>query len=243
MGNIIAIGGGFEGAALYPLARFIIKLAGKEKPNYLYIPTTSYDIMDRDGVAVFSKSGCRVETLFLTHPYITEEIIADKIRRADIIHVPGGNLRFCIETWRETHADRYLREAFEAGKTLFGSSSGSMCWFRKGYDNCGPDDSFMFTDGLGLLPYCNGGRHFHRRLRERRGCLLSGRKVVPLRIRSASGCARLVLRRGKKLRAVRSHGASRDPGKALNPNCMENERLHGTDPYSRCCISLIVFTS
>ena len=155
MGNIIAIGGGFEGAALYPLARFIIKLAGKEKPNYLYIPTTSYDIMDRDGVAVFSKSGCRVETLFLTHPYITEEIIADKIRRADIIHVPGGNLRFCIETWRETHADRYLREAFEAGKTLFGSSSGSMCWFRKGYDNCGPDDSFMFTDGLRLLPYCN----------------------------------------------------------------------------------------
>ena len=155
MGNIIAIGGGFGGKDLFPLARDIMDLTGKERPSYLYIPTTSYDIMDRDGVAVFSKSGCRVETLFLTHPYITEEIVADKIRRADIIHVPGGNLRFCIETWRETHADRYLREAFDAGKTLFGSSSGSMCWFRKGYDNCGPEDSLMFTDGLGLLPYCN----------------------------------------------------------------------------------------
>ena len=155
MGNIIAIGGGFGGKGLFPLARDIMELSGKGRPNYLFLPTTSYDIVDRDGPAVFSKSGCHVEILYLTHAYVTEEIIADKIRRADIIHVPGGNLRFCIDTWRETHTDRYLREAFDSGKTLFGSSSGSMCWFRKGYDNSGYDDSCRFDKALGLLPYCN----------------------------------------------------------------------------------------
>ena len=155
MGNVIAIGGGFNGKDFWELARDLIRLSGKEKPNYLFIPTTAYDIMDRDGVAVFSKSGCHVETLFLTHDYVTEELIREKIRRADIIHVPGGNLKFCTDVWRETHALEYLREAFRGGKTLFGSSSGSMCWFRKGYDDCGPDDSFLFVDGAALLPYCN----------------------------------------------------------------------------------------
>ena len=28
-----------------------------------------------------------------------------------------------------------------------------MCWFRQGFDDCGPQDSFMFVDALGLLPY------------------------------------------------------------------------------------------
>ena len=155
MGNIIAIGGGFAGQEAFALAADLMRLTWKERPNYLYLPTTAYDVTLREEVETFAKSGCRVEFLYLTHPYITEEIVADRIRRADLIHVPGGNLRFCLETWRETHADRYLLEAFEDGKTLFGSSSGAMCWFRKGYDDCGPNHSCMFTDGLGILPYCN----------------------------------------------------------------------------------------
>ncbi|MBR5742276.1 MAG: Type 1 glutamine amidotransferase-like domain-containing protein [Clostridia bacterium] len=155
MGNVIAIGGGFSGKDFFPLARDIIRLTGKEKPNYLFIPSTAYDTLDRFGVAVFSKYGLKTDVLYLTHAYMTEEILAEKIRNADIIHVPGGNLQFATDLWRETHADFYLREAFREGKTFFGSSSGSMCWFRKGYDDCGPEDSFRFVDGLDLLPYCN----------------------------------------------------------------------------------------
>ena len=99
--------------------------------------------------------GCETDILYLTHVYMTEEIIAQKIRNADMIHVPGGNLKFVSEVWRRTGADKYLKEAFEQDKVLFGSSSGSMCWFAQGYDDCGPQDSFMFIDALGLLPYCN----------------------------------------------------------------------------------------
>ena len=99
--------------------------------------------------------GCEVDTLCLTHPYITEELVAEKIARADIINVPGGNLRFLMETWKKTGADRRLKKAFDDGKVLFGDSSGAMCWFAKGYDDCGPENEFMTLDCLGLIPYGN----------------------------------------------------------------------------------------
>lgn len=155
MGKIVAIGGGFEGRDADFLVRHILSLSGKERPNYLLIPTTCFDFCGKEYTSKFFNWGCGVDTLFLTRDYMTEELIAEKIRRADVIHVPGGNLRFVAETWRNTHADRYLKEAYEQGKVLFGASSGAMCWFQEGYDDCGPENEFMFVEALGLLPYCN----------------------------------------------------------------------------------------
>ena len=155
MGKIIGIGGGFNGDDNTALAKYVMELSGKAHPRYLQIPTTGYDIPDGGSYAFYYKMGCETDMLYLTHAYMTEEIVAQKIRAADIIFVPGGNLKFVAETWRRTHADKYLKEAFDAGKVLFGSSSGSMCWFEEGYDDCGPEDAFMFVDALGLLPYCN----------------------------------------------------------------------------------------
>lgn len=156
MGNIIAMGGGFgNGEDRVNLAKLVMKLSGKEHPNYLQIPTTGYDFASEGDIGFYSKMGCEVDVLYLTHAYMTEEIVAQKIRNADIINVPGGNLKFCMDTWKKTNADKYLIEAFQQGKTLFGSSSGSMCWFNEGFDDCGPEDAFMFIESLGILPYCN----------------------------------------------------------------------------------------
>ena len=156
MGGIIAMGGGFDKSEdRVELARLVMKLSGKENPKYLHIPTTGYDFADEGAIGFYSKMGCDVEILYLTHAYMTEEIVAQKIRSADIINVPGGNLKFCMDTWKKTHADKYLKEAFEQGKVLYGSSSGSMCWFNEGFDDCAPESEFMFVDGLGILPYCN----------------------------------------------------------------------------------------
>ena len=155
MGKIIGIGGGFGDKDEVKLARDIMELTGKATPRYLQIPTTGYDFADGHSIAFYCKMGCDVDVLYLTHAYMTEEIIRQKIEAADMIHVPGGNLKFVADTWRRTGADRYLKQAFDDGKVLFGSSSGSMCWFRQGFDDCGPEDSFMFVDALGLLPYNN----------------------------------------------------------------------------------------
>ncbi|MBQ7639258.1 MAG: Type 1 glutamine amidotransferase-like domain-containing protein [Clostridia bacterium] len=155
MGKIIAVGGGFGGDAEAKFARYVMELTGKSAPNYLQIPTTGYDFADGHSFAYYCKMGCSVDMLYLTHAYMTEEIIAQKIRNADMIYVPGGNLKFVADTWRKTGADKYLKEAFEQDKVLFGSSSGSMCWFKQGFDDCGPEDAFMFVDALGLIPYNN----------------------------------------------------------------------------------------
>lgn len=153
MGKIIGIGGGFDGEYAWDLAEYVMNLSGKTNPNYLLIPTTCYD--GTSNVGMYSKMGCETDVLYLTHAYITEEIVAEKIRNADIINVPGGDLKFCMNTWKKTNAVKYLREAFDQGKVLFGSSSGSMCWFRQGFDDCGPRGDFMFVDACDLIPYNN----------------------------------------------------------------------------------------
>lgn len=155
MSRIVAIGGGFGGKHADFLVRHILSLCEKEKPNFLVIPTTTYDNFDTSMYSRFFNWGCEVDALFVTRDYVTEEWIAEKIRKADVIHVPGGNLRFVSEMWRRYHVDKYLREAAQANKVLFGASSGSMCWFREGYDDCGPENAFMFVDCLDLIPYCN----------------------------------------------------------------------------------------
>ncbi len=155
MGKIIGIGGGFNNEDEAKLARDIMEMTGRSVPNYLQIPTTGYDFADGHSVAYYCKMGCNVDILYLTHAYMTEEIIRQKIENADMIYVPGGNLKFVADTWRKTGADKYLKKAFDDGKVLFGGSSGSMCWFQQGFDDCGPEDSFMFVDALGLLPYNN----------------------------------------------------------------------------------------
>ena len=155
MGKIVAMGGGFGGDDGIELMKYIFELSGKEKPNYLQIPTAGYDMPDIGSLAAHARWGCETDILYLTHAYITEEIVTEKIRKADIIYVPGGNLKFLADWWKKTKADKYLKEAFDDGKVLFGSSSGSMCWFKQGFDDCAPLGEFMFVDVLGIIPYNN----------------------------------------------------------------------------------------
>lgn len=155
-GTIIAIGGGFDSHAdQLAMAQRVMELSGKEEPNFLFIPTSAYDSFDDSTVAFYSKMGCNTDVLYLTHAYMTEEMAAAQIRGADIIRVPGGNLKFLMRYWNKFHIAKYMREAYESGKILFGGSTGSMCWFAEGYDDCGPDNSFMFVDATGIIPYCN----------------------------------------------------------------------------------------
>ena len=155
MGKIIALGGGFDREDSSELMKYIVSLSGKKTPNYLQIPITGYDSPDTGSIAWFAKWGSETDVLYLTHAYMTEEIAAEKIRKADVIYVPGGNLKFLADWWNKFNIGFYIREAFEKGKVLFGFSSGSMCWFKQGFDDCGPEGDFMFVDVPGILPYCN----------------------------------------------------------------------------------------
>ncbi|MBQ2759860.1 MAG: Type 1 glutamine amidotransferase-like domain-containing protein [Clostridia bacterium] len=154
MGKIVALGGGrFDNGEMDNVTEHIISLTGKKNPLILIIPTASYDNMtdDDDVKLCFEKFGCTTDILFLTHTDVNENVISEKINACDGIFVQGGNLLFLMEIWKKTGADKYLIKAFEDGKVLSGVSSGAMCWFSEGYDDCLENNEFAFVEGLGLI--------------------------------------------------------------------------------------------
>ena len=158
MGKIVAIGGGrYDNGEITNIIGDIVSLCDKESPKMLFLPTAGYDDVEGDQYMeqAFRDNGCTTDRLFLTDKTLTEEDVRNAILSADIIYAGGGNLEFLMNTWKETKADKYLREAYEKGIILSGYSSGAMCWFDSGYDDCGPDHSFVFIECLGILPFCN----------------------------------------------------------------------------------------
>lgn len=158
MGIIIGIGGGrYSDNEVLPIFEHIVSLAGKKNPSVLFVPTAGFDDINGDEhiFRLFIGLGCSVSALMLTDKSLTRAEIEDKILSADIVYAGGGNLRFLMDTWKETGADEAFKKAYEKGVVLSGYSSGSMCWFERGYDDCGENHEFMFVDCLGLLPFCN----------------------------------------------------------------------------------------
>ncbi len=73
----------------------------------------------------------------------------------DIIWVGGGSTANLLAIWRLHGLDVILRECWQAGVVLMGSSAGSICWHAGG-----TTDSFRLplrpvTDALAFLPYSN----------------------------------------------------------------------------------------
>lgn len=154
MGNIVALGGGFdiESAHRWKLARYLNAVSGKEHPNFLLIPSGFGGFGDAELQRHFAL-GCDVDVLEMYRDSTAD--IARKIRWADIIYMPGGNSTMPIALAKKTGADRYLREAWEETDTvLSGKCAGAMFWFEESYDNDGIDDCFEFIRPLGFIPYC-----------------------------------------------------------------------------------------
>ncbi len=158
MGIVIGVGGGrYSDNEVLPIFEHIVSLAKKKNPSVLFVPTAGFDDINGDEhiFRLFIGLGCSVSALLLTDKTLTEAEIEEKILSSDIVYAGGGNLKFLMDTWKETGADKIFKKAYEKGVILSGYSSGSMCWFSEGYDDCGEDHAFMFVEGLGILPFCN----------------------------------------------------------------------------------------
>ncbi|HEY0868538.1 MAG TPA: Type 1 glutamine amidotransferase-like domain-containing protein [Fimbriimonas sp.] len=133
--NIVAIGGGEVGIGETEiLDRELIRLSGKTNPLVLFVPTASQD--DATYVqtvrGAYSRLGCTVEALRLWGEDGSSETAQDKIARADLVYVGGGNTKAMIARWRQLGVDRFLRGHLEAGKPAGGVSAGALCWFQAG---------------------------------------------------------------------------------------------------------------
>lgn len=157
MGTIVAVGGGcYDDGELTPVAEYIKELSAKSNPHVLYLPTAGFDdLSDRAKIAdLFEQCGCTVSDLLLTDTSLTHEQISNAVLNTDIVYAGGGNLRFLADTWRSTGAFGILRAAYERGIIMSGYSSGAMCWFNMGWDDCGEGGKYEFVTLDGILDYC-----------------------------------------------------------------------------------------
>jgi len=159
MGRIVAIGGG-ELNTTHSINKYIIDLAKKKNPHFLFIGTASHDSESYIACirSEFENLGCVVNALCLTSENYTDEQINSLLNQADIIYVGGGDTAFMMDIWKKYGLPEKLKRIYEADSAvLSGISAGAMCWF-----NCGHSDSEVFAKSGGygwiknllcLLPY------------------------------------------------------------------------------------------
>jgi dipeptidase E len=129
----------------------LLRMTGKERPRVCFLPTASADDADYTVIFYEAFSGRADTTHVVFHPWPPEDL-RDRIVGSDLVFVGGGNTANMLAIWRVHRVDGMLREAWEAGAILCGSSAGMICWFEAGVtDSFGPDLLGM-RDGLGFLP-------------------------------------------------------------------------------------------
>lgn len=136
-----------------------IGLAGARSPTRLcYIPTAVGDSWE--AIAFYTSAFAdRADIEFSALRLFTQPSVPDvrlHLLGQHVILVEGGSVVNLMAVWRAHGLPQILRDCWEAGVVLTGSSAGSLCWHLGG-----PTDSFSnslapFTDGLGFVPYSNG---------------------------------------------------------------------------------------
>ncbi len=146
--------------ANYSLERYILDATGKARPRVCFVPTASGE--NPEYVARFGESYGRfgVETGVLRFFRRTPRDLRAFLFDFDVVHVGGGNTMSMLATWRFWGFDTVLREAYERGIVLCGSSAGAICWFEQGLTDS-IDGPLVAMSCLGLLagsncPHYNG---------------------------------------------------------------------------------------
>lgn len=142
-----------------PLTEYAIELSGVSgrAPRVCFVGTAGGD--NPTGIVEFYNAA-QQRGLSASHlqlflmPNVAD--IREFLLGQDVIWVFGGSVAGLLAMWRLHAVDDIMREAWEAGVVLTGVSAGSICWHVGGTtDSFGPDLR-PITNGLGLVPFCNG---------------------------------------------------------------------------------------
>ena len=132
--HVFAMGGAFlaDPDNNLHLERYFKELTGREAPRVLFIPTASgdHEAYQLRFYQAFTRLGCipNVLPFFKRTPQKLDEFVLEH----DAIAVGGGNTRTMLAIWRDWGLDTILRQAYERGTPMGGSSAGSICWFEQG---------------------------------------------------------------------------------------------------------------
>jgi peptidase E len=129
-----------------------------EPVRLCYVPTAVGD--DPSAVAAYQRVfGARSDvdlSVLRLFPKPSVPDVRQHLLRQEVVLVEGGSVVNLMAVWRAHGLPEVLRECWEAGVVLAGSSAGSLCWHAGGPADAWRDQLDPFTDGLGLLRYSNG---------------------------------------------------------------------------------------
>lgn len=138
---------------------YALRLAGAKAPARLcYLPTAIGDWQHAVDHRV-GEFAARDDVEFSALRLFTQPSVPDvrgHLLSQDVIWVEGGSVVNLMAVWRAHGLPQILRDCWEAGVVLTGTSAGSLCWHTGGPTDSFSDDLAPFTDGLGLVPYSNG---------------------------------------------------------------------------------------
>jgi dipeptidase E len=144
--RIVAFGGRPEEAVV----DYVLGLTGRDRPRLLFVPTASADD-PRAVLDVYARLSGRAEVSHVTFSPWPPADLRERTLEHDVIFVGGGNTANMLAVWRVHRFDATLREAWERGVVLCGTSAGAICWFEASItDSFGPQLEGM-RDGLGFL--------------------------------------------------------------------------------------------
>lgn len=130
--QIIAIGGaGFTAEPENPRQElYLLAQTRKPNPSVCFIGTATGDAATYVAkfYAAFSRHRCRLTHLpfFERTPDLRKLLVAQ-----DLVYV-GGNTKSMLAVWRDWQLPKILREAWNRGTVLSGTSAGAICWFETG---------------------------------------------------------------------------------------------------------------
>jgi peptidase E len=136
-------------------AKFLIELTRKSKPNVCFLPTASGDGPDYIAAfyARYTSDLCEASHLSLFNRTIPD--LRTFLLEKDIIYVGGGNTANMFAIWRVHGVDAILKEAYDRGVVMCGTSAGSLCWFDGGVTDSFSPDLDPINDGLGIIKGSN----------------------------------------------------------------------------------------
>ena len=149
--QIIGLGGGGRTEEQQAkLRRYVLEVAGKERPQICFVPTAVGDATE--GIVRFYEQYAGLGELahLKFFPYPPGELRAFTLAQ-DVLVVSGGNTANLLAIWRVHGFDAIVREAWQQGVVLTGGSAGMICW----YEACVTDSFGLqlegLDDGLGFL--------------------------------------------------------------------------------------------
>ena len=171
MKKLVLIGGGDTGRGnttyeTKEIDEEIVKLTEKENPIFLFIGLASshsdsyYDTMKK----IYKELGCIREYLKKKNIINNPDIVKNKIERADIIYICGGDTVKLINNIKEYEIDKLLINAYERGCILVGMSAGAILLSTEGFSDSliirGESDKHEFINGLKFIDI-NICPHYH----------------------------------------------------------------------------------